>query len=417
MKQTKKDNLLAILLSILLSYLIYTVVRNELLGILSDYNGHTYVYLPMFTGESWIEGWKAVPYCIWHLVVMGFYHILNIPLEASAAYVSVLFSLFSYFVVYWMLLRYTAAKESEVSSGKAAVIAFGFSVVQPLYLYWMDAGTRFLGSYSMNPIHNPTQMSVNPFSLLCFCLVYDIWSKQADEDYKGVFFDVKQGLKKPYFYLAVILFISAMTKPTFAEMFIPAVGIIMLIQWMSCIRKKDGSAAGYFKHCLHMLYCAIPALSFILAAALAYFFLGGSYEADGSLMITKWMEVWSLFTENVALSILLGMAFPLFVVWLDVRFFWKDLLGRLALVGYGVGFLEAALLGEGGSKLTHADFIWPMMSGMLLMWMASTLRLLVLEKTQADTKGKGILIDAGWFLFFLHVLCGLLYIKSMIFIH
>lgn len=414
MKQTKRENLAAILLSILLSYLTYMIVRSELLGILSDYNGHTYVYLPMFTGENWLDGWKAVPYCIWHLGVMGLYHGLHIPLEVSAAYISIFFSLFSYFVMYWMILRYTKAAGSEVPSTKAAVVAFGLSVVQPLYFYWLDTGNRFLGSYSMNPLHNPTQMSVNPLSLLCFCLVYDIWNKQKDEAYKGTFFDMERGYKRPYIYLAVILLLSAMTKPTFAEMFIPAVGITMLAEWIVRICKKDGSGAAYFKHCLHMFYCAIPALMFILIAVCAYFFFGGSYEADGSLMITKWMEVWSMFTENITLSIVLGMAFPLFMIWIDARFFFQDTLGRLVLVGYAVGFLEAALLGEGGSKLGHADFIWPMMSGMLLMWMASTLRLLVLERTQADTKTKGILIDVAWFVFFLHVLCGLLYIKSMI---
>lgn len=313
MKQTKKENLLAILLSILLAYLTYLVVRSELLRTLADYNGHTYVYLPMFTGKSWVEGLKAVPYCIWHLGVMGLYHGLHIPLEASAAYISVFFCLFSFYVMYWMILRYTASTGSEVNSSKAAVVAFGLSVVQPLYMYWLDTGDRFLGSYSMNPIHNPTQMSVNPLSLLCFCLVYDIWHKQQDDAYKGVFFSMERGLKRPYICLSVILLLSAMTKPTFAEMFIPAVAFIMLAEWIKRIKKKDGSAAVYFKDCLNMLFCAVPTLVFILIAASMYFIFGGSYEADGALVITKWMEVWSMFTENVALSVVLGMAFPLFV--------------------------------------------------------------------------------------------------------
>ena len=162
-----------------------------------------------------------------------------------------------------------------------------------------------------------------------------------------------------------------------------------------------------------MLYCAVPALVFILIAFLAYFLFGGSYGADGSFMITKWMEVWSMFTDNVLLSMALGMAFPLFLIMIDVRFFWKDNMGKLALTGYIVGFLEAALLGEGGIKLSHADFIWPMMSGMLLMWMASVLHLLKLEKEHGDTRAKCVLIDVAWVIFCLHVLCGLLYIKEL----
>ena len=413
MEQNKRDNLVAIFLSILLAYLTYLVVLSELPQTLSDYNGHTYVYLPMFTKESWIQGWKTVPYCMWHLGVLGLNHILHIPLEVSAAYVSCFFSLLSYYVIYWAVCKITAHAGSKESGTKAGMIAFGLCVTQALYFYWLDAGGRFLGSYSMNPIHNPTHMTARAFSVLCFCLVYDIWGKQKDDSYQGVFFAVERGLKKYYALLAFLLLLSTMAKPTFAEMFIPAVALCMLGEWIKRIRSQNGSASGYFRHCLYTLLCAVPSLLYILLQFLAYFIWGGSYGADGSLMITKWLEVWSMYSENVVLSITLGMAFPLFIFLIDVRFFLKDDMGRLALVGYGVGFLEAALLGEGGGKLSHADFLWPMMSGMLLMWVASTMHLLVLERTQADTKGKRLLLNIAWALFCIHVLCGLIYMKSM----
>ena len=414
MKQMKRDHLVAIVLAILLAYLMYYNVIKALPALLSDYNGHTYVYLPLFTGGDWTLGWKTVPYCLWHLSVLGLYHILRIPLEVSSAYMTIFFYLLGFFVAYWIILRFTAYWGKEESTTRAAFIAFGLSVLQPIYIYWMDLGDRFLGSYSMNPIHNPTQMSMRPFAMLCFCFVYDIWNKQQDENYQGIFINMEKGLKRAYICLSVALLLSAMTKPTFAEMFVPAVGLIMLIQWIARIVRKDGSASAYFKHCLHMFYCAIPGLAYVLLAFLGYFIWGGSYGADGGFMITKWLEVWSMFTENVTLSILLGMAFPLFLILIDVRFFLKDSMGRLALVGYIIGFFEAALLGEGGSKLSHGDFIWPMMAGMLLMFMASTLHLLALERTQVDTRLKRILIDIAWAIFWLHVFFGLLYFKSML---
>lgn len=414
MDRAKRENTAAIILSVFLAYLTYMFIRSELPLTLSDYNGHTYVYLPMFTGGDFIQGWKTVPYCIWHLGVLGMHYVLHIPMEISSAAMSIFFSLLSYYITYWMLLRYTAAGGKEMNAVKAALVAFGLSVLQPLYFAWLDAGGRFLGSYSMNPIHNPTQMSARPFALLCICLVYDIWNKQKDEAYKGTFFNMEKGLKKPYIYLAITLLLSTMTKPTFAEMFIPAVALIMLAEWIGRIRKKDGSASVYFKHCLNMLYCAIPGLLYILLAFLGYFIWGGSYGADGSFMITKWLEVWSMFTENVTLSMALGLAFPLFVILLDLRFFLKDNLGRLALVGYAVSFFEAALLGEGGGKLSHGDFMWPMMWGMALLFFAATLRLSVLEKTQGDTKVKSFLMDVAWFLFWLHVMFGVVYIKLSI---
>ena len=414
MERNKRDDLLVIFLGIILAYLMYLIVLSELSRTLSDYNGHTYIYLPLFKRDSWIEGWKAVPYCMWHLSVLGLNRLLHIPLETSAAYVSSLSQLFAYFVIYWMLRRFTEAKGVALGAGRAAGIAFGLSVAQALYFDWLDTGDRFVGTFSINPVHNPTHMCMRPFALICFCLVCDIWGKQKDEGYKGIFFQVERGLKGYYIYLAAALFLSSMAKPVFAEMFIPAVGLVMLVEWFVRIRRKDGSGSAYFQHCLTTLLCAVPSLVYILLQFLAYFFWGGSYEADGSFMVTKWMEVWRLYTENVTLSIVLGMAFPLFLVLIDGGFFVREDMGRLALTGYAVGLLEAASLGEGGEKLSHGDFLWPMMCGMLLMWMTAMMRLLVLERTQTDSKGKRALVNVAWALFCIHVLCGLLYFKELI---
>lgn len=411
-KGTDREDLVVILFGILLAWLIYQIVLKELPETLSDYNGHTYVYLPMFNHGTWFQGWKTVPYCLWHLCVLGLNHILRIPLEVSAAYVTGAFHLFAYFVLYWMIRRYTERFCEKAGAFKAAMLAFGLSVAQGLYFYWLDAGGRFLGIYSMNPIHNPTHMSVRGFGLLCFCLVYDIWGAQKDPAYRGVFFPVEKSLKKYYGVLAGVLFLTAMSKPVFAEMFVPAVGVIMLYRLLKLCVRKDERKTEYFRHCVYTFLCALPALFYILLQFLAYFFWGGSYGADGSFMVTKWMEVWSMYSENIILSVALGMAFPLLVILFDAAFFVKDDLGILAITGYVIGFLEAALFGEGGSKLSHADFLWPMMCGMMLVWVAAMLHLLVLEKTEDGRRGQRVAVNVCFLIFGFHVLCGLLYIQN-----
>lgn len=411
-EQNKKDGFFVILFAVLLSYLTYIYVLHVLGGIWQDYNGHTYVYVPMFTGGTWVEGWKTVSYCLWHMTVLLLNKALRLPLDVSAAYAACLYSVFAYFILYWMIQKVTAAAGRREDCLKASLIAFGMCAAQSLYCFWLDAGGRFLGLYSMNPIHNPTQMCVKGFSLICLCLVWDIWQKQKDENYHGLFFKVENGLKRYYIYLSVMLFLSVLAKPTFAEMFIPAVALVMLGEWIARIVKKDGSAAPYFRQCLSMLLCSLPALAYMVLQFTLYFILGGSYGSEGGLVITKFLEVWGMYSENVGLSVLLGMAFPLFIVLINVRYFLKDDLGRLALACYGVGFLEAALLGE-STVLSFGDFIWPLMSAMLVMWVVSVLRLLVLERTQADTGLRRNLLNIAWSLFFLHVLCGYLYFKDM----
>jgi len=425
MKETKGDITVAIILSIVLSYITYMFAQQELQGPLRDMNGHTYVYLTLFEND-WREGWGAVPYCMWHMAVLFLKHIVYIPVDIAACIVCVFWNVLSYFITYWMLLRYTEKTGKVVDSGKAAVVSFGLMIIQPLYFSWLDVSERYIGSFSMNPLHNPTQMCMRPFALLCICLVYDIWSAIEDKQYEGTFFSTEKGLGKLYFYLTVVLLLSCFAKPTFAEMFIPAVAFIMLARWLKLIKSKSQQTKEYFGECLRMLVCAVPSLLYILLSVCAYFIWGGSYGADDGLVITSFLEVWSMFTENVGLAVLFGMAFPLFILLVNPDYFLKDNLGILALVGYGIGFLEAAFLGEGGAKLSHGDFLWPMMAGMLIMFMAATLHLLELEivvnaigeigleRNLRKTKIQSCLINIGWGIFFAQVLFGMIYIKSVI---
>ena len=87
-------------------------------------------------------------------------------------------------------------------------------------------------------------------------------------------------------------------------------------------------------------------------------------------------------------------------------------MGKLALVSFGVSFLEAAFLGE-STKLGHGDFLWPMMSGMLLLFLVTLADQLQLQEEQADTWGRSVWILCGWGLFGIQSLSGILYMISM----
>lgn len=410
MKKEKNDLLVICIFGALLACLTYIYVLNSFITG-SDYSAHTYSFIPLYTGENWIKGWMATPYCMWHLTILFMHYVLFIPFENAAAYAGCIYTLFSYFTMYWIFQRITEAAGSRDSSVRSGLLSFCMCMIQGLYCSWLDAGERYLGIYSMNPIHNPTYTCMKGFSLICFCLVCDIWGKQKDDNYRGIFFRVENGLKRYYIYLTVLLFLSVMAKPTFAEMFIPAVAFLMLGELISRLVKKDGSAQAYFRHCLITLCCAIPALLYILLQFLAYFIWGGSY-GNGALIVTEWFEVWHLYSQNVALSIGLGLAFPLFMLLINGNFFIKNDMGRLALAGYLISLLEAALLGESEPKFNHANFLWPMMSGMLFMFLVSVMRLLVLERKQADKKVRTVLIAAAWFLFLVHTFCGVLYMQE-----
>ncbi|MCR4896638.1 MAG: hypothetical protein K5891_07695 [Lachnospiraceae bacterium] len=434
MNRKKYENFTMLLPAAVLFALLYRTVMQEIANPLSDVNGHVYVYILGFLQDGFLSGWKEVPYCMWHLPVLFLYKVCGVPLANGAGLVSGFFAALGYLVTYDLIRRYAERRNLGVSPLMSALISFSFSLVQGIYVDFWDAGERFSGIFSMNPLHNPTHMAVRPFAMLCFALVVDLWAV-TEEGKEGLFFPVERDVKKYRILLTVMLFLSAMAKPVFAEMFVPAVAFTMLVRWIAkCTRKEEGKA--YFAECLRMLLCAVPALVYILLQFLAYFMWGGSYGSDGGFTVTSWMEVWSLFSDNVLLSILCGMAFPIYILLLSGKWFLENAMGRLALVGYGIGLLEAALLGEGGVKLSHGDFLWPMMCGMLLWWLAALLRLLELEGLQGATAVtapkaadettpardaragaapnlRNALLCGAWLLFLAHVIFGFLYLRTL----
>ncbi len=415
MTDKKKNIAVVAMYAAILTFLTYFMSIYELENNMSDFSGHVYTYIPLLKGASGLDGWMAVPYFMWHLVVMAIEALTPVPIKAAAAFTCCIFAVFSFYVLYWMIENVVGHYQLNYSEAMKGFMAFALSIIQPAYMYWFDTSSQYLGQFSMNPMHNPTHMCVKPFSLLCFCFTYDILQKYYDEKHRGVFISVDKSMTKAYVGLSVTLLLSCMAKPTFAEMFIPAVGIFMLIEWIKRMIQKDSTAKDYFQKCLTMLLVSVPALSYILLQFLAYFIWGGSYGGGGSsLAITEWMQVWRMYSENVAVSILLGMGFPLLILALNGMYFIKNTMGRLALIGYVVGLLECALLGESGGKITHGDFLWPMMSGMTILWTAATLRFLVLEEKQRKTKPQQTLIHIAWFVFFMYVLFGVMYMYNIL---
>ena len=406
--------ILFIVLGLLLAYQTYRLVLAQAQMPISDFDGHLHVYLPLFYSSQWWRGWMAVPYCLWHLLTILLHSVLMFPLLISGALSGTFFVLFGYVVLWWMLRKVELRISGKSHSALAAVLAYGMSVLQGLYGQWIGMGDGYVGIYSMNAVHNPTQMCVKPFALLLFALVYDLLESQKDRDYQGLFFPVERGCRRYYVYLSILLFLSVLAKPTFAQMFIPTVGLYMLAGLLCRLRKDRQEAKQYFADCLKMLVCAVPSLLYILVCYLEFFLLGGSVVQSGPPYLTKVGEVWSCFSDNIPFSILLGMAFPLAVLLLDLSAVFRDTFGKLAVLSYLVGLLEALFIGEGGEKLLHGNFLWPMMSGMAILWTYGVIRLRWIEGSGAYFGWKKKVLQGLWILFGLHVLCGLLYLQGLL---
>ncbi len=392
--------------ALVLCYFMYGVVIHELPGELTDYNGHVYNYLATFTGGDTFRAWMMSPYFLWHTLALFFRLVLKLPIEASAAASSCIFYLASYFVTVFMTEKWCAHKSISASSVFTGFFSFALTMIQPIWISFLDAGvSRTVGVFSFNPLYSPTHMAARPFALLCFMLVLDLL--ELSKDRKSVFFGLNRN--KTLILLTVVLFISATAKPVFAEMFIPAVGILILAECISAFRLKKETGKKYLtEYLIPAFLAAVPTLLFILIIYFLYFKFGGSYVESEGVILTPFLRVWSLYTENVPLSMLFMMSFPIYILVIDCKNYLGSYTGKLGLISFVTGFLEAALMGEGGGKLPHGNFIWPMMFGILLFWASAMLHFLTMEK-KAKTGFARFLVCAGWILILIHVHYGFQY--------
>lgn len=69
MEKEKNDTFYILIFCFLLCFLTYNNIINALKYYLSDYNGHTYVYLPLFSKPTFWVGGKAV--LNYHIVIFS----------------------------------------------------------------------------------------------------------------------------------------------------------------------------------------------------------------------------------------------------------------------------------------------------------------------------------------------------------
>lgn len=399
----------AAFLSVIVFVITYKYVLNQLAEYINDLVEHTWhaenIYLDSV--ERIWNIWLQRPYLFWHLCVKCFIKFGGMPVKEAAACTCSCFAVFCYFVTFFIIDRLTERSKGKntgiASAGAAGILSF----VTALYMWWYNI-YQHEGQFSINPFFNPTHMAVKPFGLLTFIFAVDIILR-----YKGrepVFCRGKRTQKFLYVLFGGALFMSTFTKPTFMYMLLPAGVVYVLIDWIIALVKKDGSGKKIWGTMWRLACACIPSLIYLGLEYAAFYFWGGTNE-DAKVAIYPFLTAWHVYSPNVPKSILLAMSFPIWMLIMDWKYFLHSVEGRLSVIGYVVGALEFSFFVETGFKLTHLNFSWPMMSGMLLFWVIAASRLV--ERT-CDTSHSGfrtVEVTVGWFLLTLHLFSGLYYIS------
>jgi hypothetical protein len=398
---------LAAFFAVTIFVITYKYTLNEMIAEgVKDMKDHALHASNIYLGTLW-ESWLHRPYLMWHLWVKGFVKFFHFPLKEAASCACACFSTFCYFVTFVLVNRVADRISGKVCGMLSACMSAALGLVMPMYIYWYNT-YQYEGQFTINPFFNPTHMAVKPFGLLTFMFGIDLILRYRGESL--LFGDSRRYQKSLYVLFGTTLFLSAFTKPTFMYMLLPAGAIYLLIDLGAALVRKDHSAQKVWGFMWRLAVACIPSILYLLLEYSAFYFWGGT-NSDASVVIGKFLTAWHIYSPNVPKSVLLAMAFPLWMVVTNLRYFAYSVEGRFSAIAYGVGTLEFACFMETGDKLGHLNFSWCMMSGMLLLWVIAGAKLIALTAAGSDTKWQAIKVTVAWILLILHVYSGTYYIN------
>jgi len=210
--------------------------------------------------------------------------------------------------------------------------AIALNMVMPFFLK-LAGQYRYVSYQAGNIWHNSTYQCMKVFALvavLCYL--------QIKEDYP-------KGLSpKQWISFSVSLVICTGIKPSFLTVFAPAMALKLL--W-------DLFCKVPFKR-IFIFGCAVlPACGVVLWQNAVLF----GEETGQGFALQPWFT-FSLHADRPKVAVLCSIAFPLAVAACDIKELWKDKTYCFGWVMAGIGFLEALLLAETGSRSNDGNFLW-----------------------------------------------------------
>ena len=298
------------------------------------------------------------------------------------------------------------ARTGRITVLGAALAATALSFASAIYVPWFNA-KPYLGQGSPNPWHNPTTLIVRPIGLLIVMIVMGECLRVQRGGFRK-----KNGLRVwKGVLIAVLLLLSNLSKPSFVQIFYPAIFLLMFL-WLFVYRGRN------FPLGMQLLVCCLPSCALMGAQFFSAFYSGSNSDAAGVVFAP--FKVAGLYTDNIAVSTLLVIAFPLLTCLFSIfrrTFDWTDFFAWLLLL---VGMAEKFLLAESGSRMTHGNFNWGYILGLYFIWF-SGIRLFTLWAHSLNEGAGGVKKAVSIMTFSLcgavlglHLLSGIYYLYYLI---
>ena len=320
-------------------------------------------------------------YSLYHLIVSNIWKLLN-----NISFVNIFVSILALSAnLLTFLYTYNFIKKrsnGSLTQNKALLLTLALFLVSAIIIDFSPNARWYLGQCTPNPWNIITYALQRPFSTLAFTLLADVNDL------------LKEGknFTKELVFFSIALTLSASLKPSFYFVFMPGAFVFFLI-------KLIVSKFKIFKQCFLLGLSVVPAGLVLIYQNFVLFASTG----ENKIAISLSGELWTTYAIHncVPLSILLGLAFPIFVTIVYIRKL--DDAYKIALSTCIISILQAYYVIEEGPRYSHANFFWGYYCGMSLMFLVSSF-------TFFTNKPKNMLIRiVGYLFFFAHLICGIMY--------
>lgn len=291
-----------------------------------DYNNRYFqsdlpYHISMIIDDGWYYSFTAYAYQVLHLAFGG----STFGIALFLAVMSVL--------SIWLtekLLR--VLFEKKVMSLWGTTSALALNMLMPFFTK-IAGNYRYVSYQAGNIWHNSTYQCMKVFALaaiLCYLMI--------EKDYR------ERINWKQWVAFAVLLVVCTGIKPSFLTVFAPAMALKLLWDLFHKVAFKQ----------IFIFGCAVlPACGVVLWQNAVLF----GEETGQGFALKPWFT-FSLHADRPKVAVLCSIAFPIAVAMCSLKELAKDKKYFFAWVMTGIGFLEALLLAETGSRSNDGNFLW-----------------------------------------------------------
>lgn len=277
---------------------------------------------------------------LWHICLRAVQALTQVrPVTAGGIVVGL-----CYAAMFLMVCRFLMQAVPGISPAAAALASLAVHLCCALWVPAFDPNP-YVGQGSPNVWHNPTIIMVKPLCLPFFFIITKEMETCRDNSFHRLI-PVRKCI-----IMAVLLVLCNLAKPCFAQIFYPAIFILM-IYWLILYRGKN------FPMALELFITCLPSVLLMGAQYLIAFHQNTASSSEEGGIIFAPFVVAGLRTKSIPVSILLAIAFPLFTTIVLLAMKKHSLVRLLSWLMYLCGLLEKLLLAEGGSRLTHGNLAW-----------------------------------------------------------